>query len=83
VSDDGVASILRKLEALEHKLTCMDLVHSEDMAAIGARINVLTEAAEALRRHHYWVGNAEQIQSAIRESVRTSSANLVAIEYGK
>lgn len=67
MSDDGVAAILRRLDAME-------LAHAEEMQAMGARIDVLTEAHRACAGH-CWVANQEQIKAALRKS----SAALLAI----
>jgi hypothetical protein len=65
MSDDGVAAILRRLDDMERE-------HSEDMAALGARLDVLTEAHKKCASH-CWVGTQEQIKEALR---RSSSALL-------
>lgn len=60
MSEDGVALILRRLDVMERE-------HGEDMAAMGARIDVLTEAHRRCAGH-CWVGSQEQIKAALRQS---------------
>jgi hypothetical protein len=60
MSDDGVFAILSRLDAMERD-------HREDMAALGARIDVLTEAHKRCASH-CWVGTQEQIKAALRKS---------------
>jgi hypothetical protein len=55
----------------------MKIDHGEDMAAMGARIDVLTEAHRKCAGH-CWVGSQEQIKAALRRS----SAALLAIPEG-
>ena len=58
MSEDGVLAILRRLDAMERE-------HGEDMAALGARIDVLTEAHKRCAGH-CWVANQEQIKEALK-----------------
>ena len=60
MSDDGVAAILRRLDVMERE-------HGEDMAALGSRLDVLTEAHRKCAGH-CWVGSQEQIKAALRRS---------------
>jgi hypothetical protein len=62
MSDDGVAAILRRLDAMERE-------RAEDMVAIGARIDILTEAHKRCVAR-CWVGSQEQIRKADTENLR-------------
>jgi hypothetical protein len=79
VSDDGVASILRRLDAMdsEHRrqFAIMEMEREADTAALSARIDILTEAHRNCSRR-CWVGDQEQLSAALK----SSSANLAAIK---
>lgn len=75
MSADGVEAILRKLESLEHRLSCIERDHSEDMTAIGTRLEILTQAHRTCAAR-CWVGNQEQMRAVLK----ASSANLSAVE---
>ena len=74
MSGNDVTAILSELAALRGDVAAMKLEHGEDMAAIGSRIDVLTEAHRTCAGH-CWVANQEQIKAALRKS----SAALLAI----
>jgi hypothetical protein len=79
MSDDGVASILRRIDAMdrEHRrqFSIMEMEREADMTALSARIDILTEAHRNCSRR-CWVANDEQLRAALK----ASSTNLQAIK---
>ena len=62
MSEDGVDVIVRRLEAMERE-------RAEDMAALGARLDVLTEAHKRCVAR-CWVGSQDQIRKADTQNLR-------------
>jgi hypothetical protein len=59
MSEAGVDVILARLDRMEHE-------HAADMAAVGARLDVLATAhASCVAR--CWVGNQAQIEARLKE----------------
>ena len=70
MSEDGVTAILNELAAVRRDVATMKLEHSEDMIALGARIDILT-AAHLDCAKHCWVGNQEQVKAALKSLKQT------------
>ena len=67
MSDGGVQAILAELSEMRRDMAAMKVEHSEDMAALGTRIDILTEAHKRCAGH-CWVANQEQIKEALLRS---------------
>lgn len=65
MSEDGVAAILRRLDAIDRRLNSIEADHMEDMTALGVRLDLMTAAHDRCSSH-CWVRNESQIRDAIK-----------------